>query len=166
LVAGLVAGVLAVVLWLGLRGGDHHRLQVATAEQDGQVTAMPIVEERVAELTPPSPAVPEAIAEAIAIEPPHTQVRRVARVAKPAVDPPMPPPAAAQSPSAAEVATLYGALGRELKQLEEAKGMDSTLNLWPRYRWIRINEWLGTPERRTEVTRFLEKLRADVQASR
>jgi hypothetical protein len=167
LVAGVVAGVLALVLWLGLRGGDRHGTQVATAEQRGQVTAMPIVEERVAELAPPSPVAPEPVApEPAAVEPPRAQVRRVARVAKPAVEQPTPSPAAAQPPSAADVATLYGALGRELKQLEETKGVDSTMNLWPRYRWIRINDWLGTQERRTEVTQFLEKLRADVQASR
>ncbi|HEY5924948.1 MAG TPA: hypothetical protein VIV11_24875, partial [Kofleriaceae bacterium] len=73
--------------------------------------------------------------------------------------------AAAPAPSAVDVAKLYGALGRELKALEATKGMDATIELWPRYRWIRINEWITTPERRAHIADLLERLRVDIKAS-
>ena len=66
-------------------------------------------------------------------------------------------------PTAAEVANLYAVVGRELSALEAAKGMDATIDLWPRYRWIRINEWISTPERRAHIGELLERLRADVK---
>ena len=70
-----------------------------------------------------------------------------------------------QAPSAAEVAELYGVTGRELKALDVRAGMAATLELWPRFRWIRINEWLTTAERRTQVASMLERLRADIRAA-
>jgi hypothetical protein len=57
---------------------------------------------------------------------------------------------------------LYGSVGRELKTLDDTRGMNATLELWPRYRWIRINEWITTPERRAHVVDLLERLRADI----
>lgn len=67
-------------------------------------------------------------------------------------------------PTAAEIAKLYAVIGRELTALEATKGMDATIDLWPRYRWIRINEWITTPERRAHVVELLERLRADIGA--
>jgi hypothetical protein len=68
--------------------------------------------------------------------------------------------------SAADVAELYGAVGRELKALEKTKGDEATFDLWPRYRWIRINEWLKTQDKRTSVATSLTRLRTDVTARR
>lgn len=87
---------------------------------------------------------------------------------KPAPTPPpatKPAPAHVNAPSAAEVAKLYGAVGRELKALDIAKGLDATIELWPRYRWIRFNDWITTPEKRVQITRELERLRADIKAA-
>jgi len=70
-----------------------------------------------------------------------------------------------EPPSAAELANIYGATGRELKALEAQKGMDSTIDLWPRYRWIRINDMITTPERRARAAEMLERLRLDIKAS-
>ena len=163
LVAGIFAGALAILLWLGLRGGEEHGPPAAGAGVRDEVTVMPIVQEGSAETAPSSPV-------ALAEEPPVTvpvqaAVRRPGRVAA-RTEPATPPRRTAPPPSAAEVATLYGALGRELKVLEDAHGMESTIDLWPRYRWIRINEWLGTPERRAKVARILEQLRSDARAGR
>ncbi len=167
LVAGVCAVGLAILLWLGLRGDDRARPLVASAGVGDDVTVMPIVQEPPAE--PPPAPIAVAMDEPPALETPmapSTHVRRVARVARTAAAAPPAPQPAAAPPSAEEVAALYGALGRELKALEAAKGMDSTMELWPRYRWIRINEWLGTPERRTQVAQLLQKLRDEVRASR
>ena len=68
-------------------------------------------------------------------------------------------------PSASELATLYAAVGRELKALDRSKGEDATIDLWPRYRWIRINEALGAaPAKRTEVASMLAELHHDIAA--
>ncbi len=66
--------------------------------------------------------------------------------------------------SAAAVANLYGAVGRELKKLDSEKGSGATASLWPRYRRIRINEALATPEKRAEAQRALAQLRAEIAA--
>ncbi len=66
--------------------------------------------------------------------------------------------------SADAVARLYGVVGRELKQLDTAKGSGATSNLWPRYLRIRINDVLTTPENRAEAQRQLAQLRAEIAA--
>ena len=83
-----------------------------------------------------------------------------------AVTAPAPPtaPSAAPPPSGAEIAKLYAEVGRELRTLDEHKGLDATIDLWPRYRWIRIHEWLLTPEKRTQAAAMLERLRHDIRA--
>jgi hypothetical protein len=66
-------------------------------------------------------------------------------------------------PSAVQLGKLYSSVGRELKTLEAKKGEDATIDLWPRYRWIRINdEMSASPERRGVVADMLELLHHDI----
>jgi serine/threonine protein kinase len=157
LVIAGVAIMFALVLWLGLR-----------ASRDAGVPEMASLDAReeiaVAEITSSvEPALVEAPAGPTARGSAAKPVARKAPTKQgSAAPPPAPPPA---TPSAAEVAKLYGSLGRELKALEAKKGMDSTIELWPRYRWIRINEWIATAERRTQIAGLLERLRVDIKAA-
>ena len=73
------------------------------------------------------------------------------------------PSAVSEAPSAREVATLYGSVGRELSTLEQTHGMGATIDLWPRYRWIRINDAIGTPESRVKTTVMLQRLLQDIR---
>ncbi len=70
------------------------------------------------------------------------------------------------TPSAADVAALYGAVGRALGHLQQSKGSDATIDLWPRFRHIRINDAIATAESRTETHRALQQLQRDVDARR
>jgi len=73
------------------------------------------------------------------------------------------PSAVAMPPSATELATLYATVGRELTTLEQNRGMVATIDLWPRYRWIRINDAIATPEERVRTTVMLQHLRQDIR---
>jgi serine/threonine protein kinase len=147
---------LACVLWLGLRGGTEPAAPPLIAALDGGEEIMLAETKRIGE---PSlvegPELPSAPAAGPSAKPAAKRPATGSATAKPAVEP----------PSASDVAKLYGATGRELKSLEQKKGMDSTIELWPRYRWIRINEWITTPERRAHVAAILERLRIDIRAS-
>jgi len=157
--------LLALVLFLGLRGDRTSRAREVAATTDAlapvalAVAPAAIADDTAADGLPEDIATPEPPA-LVAIAAP---AKKLARVSSGSAAARTAPPTTA-APTAAEVATLYSALGRELKALEDAHGMDSTIELWPRYRWIRINDWLATPERRTEVAQLLERLRADARA--
>jgi serine/threonine-protein kinase len=67
-------------------------------------------------------------------------------------------------PTAVQLAKLYTSVGRELKTLDAKKGEDATIDLWPRYRWIRINDEMSAPpERRAVVAEMLAALRHDIR---
>jgi serine/threonine protein kinase len=68
--------------------------------------------------------------------------------------------------SASEVAQLYARVGRMLKAYERDRGMEATIDYWPRYRWIRINEAIATPEKRNETFKMLSRLRRDLDTGR
>jgi serine/threonine-protein kinase len=70
------------------------------------------------------------------------------------------------APSANEVAQLYALVGRALKAYERDHGMEATIDFWPRYRWIRINEAIATPEKRNETYKMLSRLRTDLDSRR
>jgi serine/threonine-protein kinase len=143
-------------------------------------------------LPPPAPALPPApaIVTPAAVEPPPP-----ARVVTPAVvEPPPParvvtpssklakrppstsPPVALpmpsttteepdRTPTAAEVAQFYAAVGRKLSALEKARGLPATLDLWPRYRNIRIQALLERPEDRRRGTARLQEIERAVDAA-
>jgi serine/threonine-protein kinase len=72
------------------------------------------------------------------------------------------PPAGTKIPTTAEIASLYMQTGRELSSLEKADPSRAN-ELWPRYRWIRINDALTTPDKRTQAARMLEDLRVMIR---
>ena len=158
-----------LLLWLGLRGDDNKQTPVATApvvEEGasdagaGSIVAVAVQDAAVEETPLPEP------------EPLEGRARSDGGVPKAPVKKPLPntgsatpAPQATSALDAAGVAKLYGAVGRELKALDQQKGMDATIDLWPRYRWIRINEWIATAERRAQITDDLERLRVDIRAA-
>jgi serine/threonine-protein kinase len=73
-------------------------------------------------------------------------------------------PALAHDPTAQELALLYAAVGRELSALE-ARSANAAIDLWPRYRWIRINDALVNADKRRQAFELLERLRRDVAAA-
>lgn len=66
------------------------------------------------------------------------------------------------APTSSEVADLYARVGRELTAAARVDP-HSTIDLWPRYRWIRIMDAIKTPARRQATAALLEKLRADLK---
>ena len=66
-------------------------------------------------------------------------------------------------PTASDLAQLYGDVGRELGALDRAGGQQATFDLWPRFRWIRLNDYLVTPEKRRVAFDLLQRLRADIK---
>jgi len=163
-VAAIFAIALVVVLYLGLHTTPRTaaptiaiadaREEVAVIESqralpvaDVPIVDVPVAPDEEIALIPTKPPVKKA--------PPSAGSDSGSGSAKPAIEP----------PTAAEVAKLYGAVGRELSALETKKGMDATIDLWPRYRWIRINEWITTPERRAHIATQLVRLRADIKAA-
>jgi serine/threonine-protein kinase len=124
---------------------------IATVVPDAGIETVPIVE-----VLPPAP--PKVVA-------------RIAKQAPTTIPPvPMPPPPSnptSLTPSAAELAQLYAAVGRKLSALERAQGQDATLDLWPRYRNIRIQAVLVDADDRSDAAvRLLEIERAIDDAMR
>jgi eukaryotic-like serine/threonine-protein kinase len=166
------AAALAILLYLGLRGGSRpahapaHASEPAEPTEPGEPGDLVVRREEPREPPQPLPLpTPHEHDIAVPVPTPRAPARKLAareHAATPVEDPAL----FAPPPSATDVAQLYASLGRELKALEEAKGMESTLELWPRYRWIRIHEWMETAERRVRVSEMLERLRADVRATR
>jgi tRNA A-37 threonylcarbamoyl transferase component Bud32 len=97
------------------------------------------------------PARDEVPAHAIANVP---TPRQVAPVRKPDV-------VAVIDPSAQQVAALYTAVGRSLRRLEN--GDPPVQDLWIRYRRIRLNEVIATPEGRRATKTTLDALRATIE---
>jgi hypothetical protein len=159
-VAAFMTLALALVLWLGLRGtraaiAPNLAAPVASTEARAAIAQEPRPTD---DVLPPIAEPPPAPALGPRPPPPTKKPPGPPAASKPA-------PAPVDAPTAADVAKLYGAVGRELKALDSAKGLDATIDLWPRYRWIRFNEWITTPEKRARITRELERLRADIRAA-
>ena len=69
-----------------------------------------------------------------------------------------PDPTATKSDAAA-IAARYSAVGQKLKALGPA-----ATELWPRYRLIRIQDVMASPEKRVEAAQILGKLERDIAA--
>jgi serine/threonine protein kinase len=67
--------------------------------------------------------------------------------------------------SAGAVANLYGTVGRELKALDTKRGADIAQPMWQRFRQLRINDALQSPEKRAAAERMLSQLRKDIAAA-
>ena len=66
----------------------------------------------------------------------------------------------AEDPTTQVLAELYAAIGRSLKQLDDAIGKPSTIDLWSPYLRIHINEALGSRDQRIaahQTLRYLER---------
>jgi hypothetical protein len=60
---------------------------------------------------------------------------------------------------AAAIAARYSSVGQKLKALGPA-----ATELWPRYRLIRIQEVMTSPEKRADASAILGKLEAEIRA--
>jgi hypothetical protein len=74
-------------------------------------------------------------------------------------------PTPAADTSASTVANLYGVVGRELKVLDTKHGPDVSQPMWGRFRQLRINDALQTPEKRAAAEKMLSQLRRDIAAA-
>ncbi len=157
--AAVALAVLVAMLGVALLGGKHGASSTAAVTSTPEVAAAPFAAPE-AEL--PWPLAPPPSAREAPPGRPRDPDRAHESFA-PAPAPTSPPaPSAPATPTAAEVATLYGMVGRELKALDAAKGQEATYDLWPRFRWIRINEYLLTPERRLIAAALLARLHTDI----
>jgi serine/threonine protein kinase len=68
----------------------------------------------------------------------------------------------AAEPSNAALADLYTAVGRNLKRLDAQAGEDATADLWPRFRFIRINEAFASRQKKIEASDALHALQRDI----
>lgn len=150
MVALVAALVIALVIALSRRGADVSAPEIVPPSIVVDESTVVVHEPAPPPLPLPTPSIP---------------FHRVTATVAPTVAPEdaLPVDVARQPPSAAEVATLYASVGRELKALDGSKGDQATYDLWPRYRWIRINEWLGTPATRSGATALLDRLRHDIK---
>jgi eukaryotic-like serine/threonine-protein kinase len=169
MLAGLAAlaigAVLALALVVGLREGEVTRASssprpaLATtpplapasppASPTSQITATPLP---IPSAAPPSPPPP----------PPPLAPPGPAPV--PVLVPVESPPRLASDPTSALVAEHYAAVGRALTRLQARRGTDATFDLWPRFRFIRIQQAIATLEQRLEATRLLDALDRDIAA--
>jgi hypothetical protein len=71
-----------------------------------------------------------------------------------------------RAPTAAELAHLYTTVARELSALEAKKGATAAIDLWPRFRWIRIQDALGSLHKRVESYAILDQLHREIASAR
>ena len=71
-------------------------------------------------------------------------------------------PKASKMLDASTLASQYKTVGAQLKALDDAKGRDSTADLWARYRFIRLSDAMGTQDKRDEAAAILTKLTSDI----
>ncbi len=163
-IAGLVTVAVIAIVVLATRGettttdANDRPPTVATAIPDAGGLELPIDATVAAATDAPSPIVEP---------PPPPPTTTTTKTPKPRQKPAVinkPVAPVVVDTSANAVATLYGAVGRELKALDTRKGSGATSALWPRYLRIRINDMLTTPERRAEAQRTLAQLRAEIAA--
>ncbi len=67
------------------------------------------------------------------------------------------PPPAIAAPSPNQLAELYTQVGRALAAAAKANPT-STLDLWPRFRWVNFMDAIKTPAKRAEAGAVLDKL--------
>ena len=65
--------------------------------------------------------------------------------------------------TANQVATQYAAVGRALLELQNQHGAATTVDLWPRYRIIKLSDAMSTPQHRTEAMAVLSALSSEIK---
>jgi serine/threonine-protein kinase len=148
-----IAGALALLLLAALlriatRSSPQPTVVAPVVAQPSIVTVTVPVPVPVEEPAPPSPAPPSPA--------PVAHAQKLAQV------PVAPAPARAPttSPSAAELAALYRDVGRSLEQLDREKAD----GLWQRYRWIRLADYLVSPQKRAQAATMLEAIASDARS--
>lgn len=157
--------VMVVLLWVVLAiAVTAHEAQTTTSRRPSTPTAhialppmpmVPAASPRVAVVVAPSPIV--SVPSPIVVAPPpvsrlHPRARRVEITPAPST-----PRQALLADSAAGLASHYVSVGRELKVHGDAHDIEVS-DLWSRYRRIRFNQALMTPETRAEATRELSQI--------
>jgi serine/threonine protein kinase len=174
--ASLAALVVVCVIAAALSGGEEPAQVATTIETPDEAIAMPAPpppppeparavrsEEPVLKPRPPAPKpLPTPRPPVIAKRPSVPATPMVASQVKPRSTEVAPPDA----PTATVVADLYGVVGRGLGHLQQTKGSDATIDLWPRFRHIRINDAIATPDGRRATQRLLQDLQRDMAARR
>jgi len=69
-------------------------------------------------------------------------------------------------PDPVDIATKYGAIGRELQQLQRDRGDASTADLWPSYKRIQIGDAISTPASREATDAHLDQIEAAITERR
>lgn len=65
---------------------------------------------------------------------------------------------------AGALAAQYKAVGAQLKALQDAKGQDAVVDLWSRYRFIRLSDAMSTQQKRDAASALLRKLATEAAA--
>jgi hypothetical protein len=144
----IIAGIalLAVALLIAITRREPTPAVVPpAAPQEARVVTVPVpmpVEPPAPQPPPPAPIKPPVVHRAPA---PVT-------IAAPAA----PPPEAHGPPSASELVALYRSVGQTLDRVRDDA-------LWQRYRWIRLADYLVTPEKRAEAARMLDAIASDAR---
>ena len=142
-VVSLALVVLALVLVLVRRDPPAPEVRVVTVPVPLPVEKQVIIEPPVPVPAPPVPA-------------PVVPAPHVVKVSTPAAPPPAPPPTA---PSASDVVTRYRSVAQTLETLDRDHGDP----LRQRFRWIRLADYLVTPEKRALAVRLLDEIASDAR---
>lgn len=135
-------------------------LILVIARRDPEPTPAPPAEVRVVTVPVPMPIEKPVPVVPAPVEPPAPRPVVIAHPT-PAPRAPEPPPAppAEKTPSADELVALYRSVGQTLQQLDQDHG-DA---LRARFRWIRLADYLETPEKRAEAARMLDAIASDAR---
>jgi hypothetical protein len=113
----------------------------------------------VAPTVPPAPAVAAPPRDVDPPRPPLARPDSSRRAVEKPVAAGVDGPAVPERPAtAAELASLYVAVGRQLKALGDERGPDAATDLWTLYTRIRIDDAFTDPVKRAEVDALLRQL--------
>jgi hypothetical protein len=153
-----VAALLVLALLVRIATRPQSPPAPPAAAQPSIVTVtvpLPVTVDRVAPapvpaLTPTPPTMPATSAP---VQAPRAAPQKPARVAVATERTP------GTIPTAAELAALYRDVGHTLEQLDR----DSADSLWQRYRWIRIGDYLMSPDKRADAAAMLDAIASDAR---
>jgi hypothetical protein len=161
----LVLAAVAVVIWIARGSNDDAATTVA--RRTDLATAPPALPMAASMPAPPTSQPTQQLdVEPIAQAPkrPTTNKPRPGSPLPPTAVPPT-PQQIETAPSTQQLAQLYSHVGRELTAASR-KDPNATIDLWPRYRWIRFMEAVKTPAKRAAAAAILTKLLDDLHATK